>query len=173
MPELESPWPRTSVDAFVLRRLREPGITPSPEADRRTLIRRVAFDLLGLPPSPQEIQAFERDGRSDAYERLVDRLLASPRYGERWGRHWLDVVHYGETHGYDKDKLRPDAWPYRDWVIQPFNDDKPYTRFDHEQLAGDGRSAWRCTHYSRRARRSECSPNRIMRSRHSDLTEST
>ena len=137
VPKVDSTWARTAVDAFVLRRLRAEGLSPSPEADRRTLIRRVTFDLHGLPPTPAEIDAFESDRSPDAYERLVDRLLESPRYGERWGRHWLDVVHYGETHGYDKDKLRPNAWPYRDWVIRAFNEDKPYPRFVQEQLAGD------------------------------------
>jgi len=101
------------------------------------LIRRLTFDLHGLPPTPAETKAFEHDPRKDAYQRLVDRLLQSPRYGERWARHWLDVVHYGETHGYDKDKLRANAWPYRDWVIRAFNEDKPYVRFIREQLAGD------------------------------------
>ena len=99
----------------------------------------------GLPPTPDEIDAFVRDTSPKAYEKLVDRLLASPRYGERWARHWLDVVHYGDTHGYDKDKPRPNAWPYRDYVIRAFNDDKPYARFVQEQIAGDvlypGRSA--------------------------------
>ncbi len=117
--------------------MREKYLTPSPEADRRTLIRRLTYDLHGLPPTPEEVAAFGADPSPDAYERLVDRLLASPRYGERWGRHWLDVVHFGETHGYDKDKVRPNAWPYRDYVINAFNSDKPYTRFVEEQMAGD------------------------------------
>jgi mono/diheme cytochrome c family protein len=128
---------RTPIDSFVLAKLKARGLSPSPEADRRTLIRRVTFDLIGLPPSVQEIDAFLADPAPDAYERLVDRLLASPRYGERWGRHWLDVVRYGETHGYDKDQPRPNAWPYRDYVIRSFNEDKPYGRFVEEQLAGD------------------------------------
>jgi mono/diheme cytochrome c family protein len=130
-------WVRTPIDAFILSRLEQEGLAPNPEADRRTLIRRVSYDLLGLPPTPAEIDAFVNDKAPDAYTQLVDRLLASPRYGERWGRHWLDVAHYGDTHGYDKDKLRPNAWPYRDYVIRAFNDDKPYTRFVQEQLAGD------------------------------------
>ena len=108
-----------------------------PEADRRTLVRRLYFDLIGLPPTPTEVEAFVNDPAPDAYEKLVDRLLASPAYGERWGRHWLDVVHYGDTHGYDKDKPRPNAWPYRDYVIRAFNSDKPYGRFVQEQIAGD------------------------------------
>ncbi len=128
---------RNPIDAFILAKLREKGLSPSPEADRRTLIRRLSFDLIGLPPTPEEVDAFLADVRSDAYERLVDRLLASPHYGERWGRHWLDVVHYGDTHGYDKDKPRPNAWPYRDYVIRAFNADRPYHRFVEEQLAGD------------------------------------
>ncbi len=128
---------RTPIDAFILARLEQEGLTLRPEADRRTLIRRLTFDLHGLPPTPQEIEAFVADPAPNAYEHLVDRLLASPRYGERWARHWFDVVHYGDTHGYDKDKLRPNAWPYRDYVIRAFNEDRPYTRFVQEQLAGD------------------------------------
>jgi hypothetical protein len=128
---------RNPIDAFVLAKLREKGLQPSPEADRRTLIRRLSFDLLGLPPTPEEVAAFVADRAPDAYEKLVDRLLASPHYGERWARHWLDVVHYGETHGYDKDKPRPNAWPYRDYVIRAFNADKPYAQFVQEQIAGD------------------------------------
>ncbi|HEV3116681.1 MAG TPA: PSD1 and planctomycete cytochrome C domain-containing protein [Gemmataceae bacterium] len=138
VPAVESdPWVRTPVDAFILATLQSKGLKPSLPADRRTLIRRVTFDLHGLPPTPDEIDAFVNDQRPDAYERLVDRLLASPRYGERWGRHWLDVVHYGDTHGYDKDKRRDHAWPYRDYVIRSFNNDKPYARFIKEQIAGD------------------------------------
>jgi len=130
-------WARTPVDAFVLAELETRGLTPSPEADRRTLIRRLSFDLVGLPPTPEEIDTFVGDASPGAYESLVDRLLASPRHGERWGRHWLDVVHYGDTHGYDKDKRRDHAWPYRDYVIGSFNADVPYGRFIREQLAGD------------------------------------
>ncbi len=110
---------------------------PSQMAPRSTLIRRLYFDLIGLPPTPEEVAEFLADDRPQAYERLVDRLLASPHYGERWARHWLDVVHYADTHGYDKDKLRENAWPYRDYVIRSFNDDKPYARFVSEQIAGD------------------------------------
>ncbi len=106
-------------------------------ASRATLIRRLYFDLLGLPPTPEQITRFINDTADDAYERLVDELLASPRYGERWARHWLDVVHYADTHGYDKDKPRPNAWPYRDYVIRSFNADKPWSRFVQEQVAGD------------------------------------
>ncbi len=127
------------IDAFVAAKLREKGLPQSPAADRRTLIRRLSFDLTGLPPTPEEVQAYLTDPDSDAtaYLRVVDRLLESARYGERWARHWLDIVHFGETHGYDKDKTRPNAWPYRDYVIRSLNEDKPYRRFIEEQLAGD------------------------------------
>jgi hypothetical protein len=125
------------IDAFILAKLAEKGLSPSPEADRRTLIRRLSFDLTGLPPKPRDVDQFLSDQSPQAYEHLVDRLLDSPQYGERWARHWLDVVHYGDTHGYDKDKPRPNAWPYRDYVIRSFNEDKPYRRFVQEQLAGD------------------------------------
>jgi len=133
----DSAWPRNEVDRFILSALEERGMTPAPEADRRTLIRRLYFDLIGLPPTPEEVRAFVENPAPDAYERLVDELLASPRHGERWARHWLDVAHYGETHGYDKDKRRPHAWPYRDYVIETLNRDKPYGRFVEEQVAGD------------------------------------
>jgi hypothetical protein len=125
------------IDRFILDRLQRDGIPPTPEADRRALLRRVSFDLTGLPPTPAEMEAFLNDPSPDAYEQCVDRLLASPRHGERWARHWLDVVHYGETHGYDKDQPRPNAWPYRDYVIGALNADKPYSRFIREQIAGD------------------------------------
>ncbi len=137
VPAGSSTWGRTPIDAFVRAKLEEKGLRPSKEADRRTLIRRLTFDLHGLPPTYEETLAFVNDRAPDAYEKLVDRLLASPRYGERWGRHWLDVVHYGESHGYDKDKPRRNAWPYRDYVIRSFNENKPYKRFVQEQLAGD------------------------------------
>jgi hypothetical protein len=130
-------WTRTPIDTFVLAELEKRGMSPSPEADRYTLIRRLYFDLLGLPPTPEAIDDFVNDPSPGAYELLVDRLLANPHYGERWGRHWLDVVHYGDTHGYDKDKRRDNAWPYRDYVIGSFNADVPYGRFIREQLAGD------------------------------------
>jgi hypothetical protein len=130
-------WVRTPIDAFILATLEAKGLTPAPAADKATLIRRLTYDLHGLPPTPEEIDAFLKDDSPDAYEKLVDRLLASPRYGERWGRYWLDIAHYGDTHGYDKDKRRDDAWPYRDYVIRAFNSDKSYTRFLKEQLAGD------------------------------------
>ena len=139
-PEPESTWRswvRDPIDTFILAGLRARGLEPSPEADRRTLLRRLHFDLVGLPPTPEELEAFLSNDSPDAYEREVDRLLASARYGERWARHWLDVVHYADTHGYDKDKTRPNAWPYRDWVIRALNEDKPYADFVAEQLAGD------------------------------------
>ncbi|MEZ6071172.1 MAG: DUF1553 domain-containing protein [Pirellulales bacterium] len=140
MPKLSgerAAWCRTPIDRFIAARHEQLGLQPAAEADRRTLIRRLSFDLTGLPPTPAEIDAFLADTSPGAYERLVDRLLDSPRYGERWARHWLDVVHYGETHGYDKDKPRPNAWPYRDYVIRAFNEDKPYAQFIEEQVAGD------------------------------------
>jgi hypothetical protein len=137
LPKVRSDWGSNPVDAFVLAGLESHGLQPSSQADRAVLIRRLSFDLHGLPPTPDEIDAFVRDERPDAYANLVERLLASPRYGERWGRHWLDVVHYGDTHGYDKDKRRDWAWPYRDYVVKSLNADKPYRRFIEEQIAGD------------------------------------
>ncbi len=135
---------KNPIDLFVIRGLAEQKLTPSKPADPRVLIRRLYFDLIGLPPTPEEVEAFVKESLQEpagtepsAYERLVDRLLASQHYGERWARHWLDVVKYADTCGYDKDKLRPNAWPYRDYVIKSFNDDKPYGRFVQEQLAGD------------------------------------
>ena len=137
VPPIESDWIRTPIDAFILAKLHEQGLTHSSEADRRTLIRRLTYDLTGLPPTPEEMAAFIHDSDPNAYEHLVDRLLESKHYGERWARHWLDVVKYADTCGYDKDKLRPNAWPYRDYVIRSLNDDKPYGRFVQEQIAGD------------------------------------
>ena len=125
------------VDSFIEAKLAEMKLAASPEADRRSLIRRLTYDLHGLPPTAEETSKLLADTATDGYERLVDRLLASPRYGERWARHWLDVVHYGDSHGYDKDKPRANAWPYRDYVIAAFNSDKPYSRFVEEQIAGD------------------------------------
>ena len=130
-------WARNPIDHFIAAKLAEKNLTHSLEANRRTLIRRVCYDLIGLPPDPSEIDAFLSDPDPLAYEKLVEKLLATPGYGERWARHWLDVVHYGDTHGYDKDKLRPNAWPYRDYVIRAFNSDKPYDLFVREQVAGD------------------------------------
>ncbi len=138
LPEVKNKaWAATPIDRFVLARLEEKQIQPNAPADKRTLLRRLCFDLIGLPPTPEELAAFLTDKSADAYERVVDRLLASPRYGERWARHWLDVVHYAETHGHDQDRVRTNAWPYRDYVIRSFNEDKPYARFVEEQIAGD------------------------------------
>ena len=136
-PAIQDDWARGPVDAFVLAKLREKGLAPSPEADRRTLIRRLSFDLTGLPPTPEQVDAFVNDPAPDAYEALVDRLLDDPGYGERWGRHWLDVVRFGESNGYEQNHLRDNAWPYRDWVIRSLNEDKPFHRMIVEQLAGD------------------------------------
>jgi len=127
----------TPVDAFLLAKLGERGWTYAPEADRRTLLRRLSFDLIGLPPTPEEIAAFEADPRPDAYERQVERLLASPHFGERWAMHWLDVARYAESNGYELDGERPHAWRYRDWVVQALNANLPYDRFLTAQLAGD------------------------------------
>ena len=128
---------RNSIDSFLLAKLAEKSLTFSPEADRRTLIRRLYFDLIGLPPSPEEVLAFVNDPAPRAYEQLVDTLLASPRYGERWARHWLDVVRYADTNGHERDEFRPEMWRYRDYIIRAFNQDKPYDQFIREQLAGD------------------------------------
>ena len=130
-------WPSNSIDAFVLARLEAEGLQPNGEADRVTLIRRLKYDLTGLPPTPEEVDAFVADHGIDAYERLVDRLLGSPHYGEKWGRHWLDLVRFAETNGYERDSAKPFAWRYRDYVIDAFNRDKPYDQFIREQLAGD------------------------------------
>jgi hypothetical protein len=132
-------WARAPVDRFILTRLQAKGLAPSRQADRRTLIRRLSFDLTGLPPTPEEVEAFEHDTRPDAYERLVDRLLVSPAYGERWGRHWLDVARYADTKGYvfTAERRFPYSYTYRDYVIAAFNEDRPYDRFILEQLAAD------------------------------------
>ncbi len=125
------------IDAFVRAKLTENKLAPSPEADKRALARRLFFDLTGLPPTPEDLAAFVADVDPQAYEKLADKLLTSPRYGERWARHWLDVVNYADTHGNDHDHARPNAWPYRDYVIRALNEDKPYARFVQEQVAGD------------------------------------
>ena len=130
-------WARCDVDRFILARLEKEGLPPAPEADRVTWLRRVSFDLTGLPPSPQQVAAFVKDDRGDAYERVADELLKSPRYGERWAQHWLDVVRYADTHGFEVNTERPNAWPYRDYVIRAFNSDTPYDRFVREQIVGD------------------------------------
>ena len=136
----KDPWCHNQVDAFILTKLQANGLTPSPQASPLVLIRRVTYDLTGLPPTPTEVQEFISAYKANpdkAYSTLVDRLLDSPSYGERFARHWLDVVKYADTCGYDKDKLRPNAWPYRDYVIRSFNSDKPFARFIQEQVAGD------------------------------------
>lgn len=132
-----SAWAKTPIDRFVLAMLESKGLKPAPPADRRTLIRRATFDLTGLPPTPDEIHAFLADARPDAYARVIDRLLASPAYGERWGRHWLDVARYADSNGVDENLVYANAWRYRDYVIRAFNQDKPIDRFFQEQLAGD------------------------------------
>ncbi len=130
-------WNKNPIDAFLFSAMKAKGVKPSPRADRRTLIRRAYLDLTGLPPSPEEVAAFEKDKAPDAWERLVDKLLASPHYGERWARHWLDLVRFADSGGFEFDVDRPDAWRYRDYVVKSFNNDKPYGQFVKEQLAGD------------------------------------
>ena len=131
-------WPKSTLDAFILAKLEENGLQPSPPADKPTLLRRVTFDLIGLPPTPEEVAAFVNDASPDAYERVVDRLLASPHYGERWGRHWLDVARYGEDQAHSfQPRLYPNGFRYRDWVADALNADMPYDRFIVEQIAGD------------------------------------
>jgi mono/diheme cytochrome c family protein len=130
-------WVKNPVDAFLLSKMEAAGLAPAPSTQRTTLLRRVYYDLIGLPPTPDEVREFLADDSPDAYERVVDRLLASPQYGERWGRHWLDLVRYAETNGYEFDSLKPEVWRYRDYVIDSFNADKPYDQFIREQLAGD------------------------------------
>lgn len=138
VPEVKAKdWVKTPVDAFVLAKLEQKGLAPSPSADRVTLLRRVSFDLIGLPPTPEEIDAFVNDKSPNAWEKVVDRLLASPHYGERWARHWLDLARFAESEGFKSDETRPNAWRYRDYVINSFNANKPYDRFVKEQIAGD------------------------------------
>jgi hypothetical protein len=131
------PGPGHPIDAFVQKSLSVKGLSPSPTADRRTLIRRLTYDLHGLPPTPDEVEAFSSDGNADAWDKLVDRLLASPRYGERLARHWFDVIHFADSHGFEHDVFRPNAWRYRDYVIESLNRDTPWARFIREQLAAD------------------------------------
>ncbi len=135
--DLPGDWARNPIDRFVLARLRQNGLQPSQPAGRRELIRRLSFDVTGLPPTPDEVDAFLRDNSPSAYESLVDRLLASPHYGERWGRHWLDVARFSESEGFERDLVREHAWHYRDYVIRSLNQDKPYIDFAREQIAGD------------------------------------
>ena len=140
IPKTNSPWTRTAIDSFILAGLRKAGLNPQPDADRRTLIRRLSYDLIGLPPTPAEVTAFVNDKRPDAYEQLVDRLLARPEYGQRWARHWLDVVRYADSQdarGIGGESDFAEAYKYRDWVIDAFNADMPWKTFVSEQLAGD------------------------------------
>src|SRR2546423_4731867 len=132
----DSAWPRNAIDYFVLARLEKEGLSPSPRADKYTLVRRLYFDLIGLPPTPEQADQFVNNPSPDAYERLVDKLLASPHYGERWARRWLDLARYADTNGYEKDRPRS-MWPWRDWVIKALNDDMPFDQFTIEQLTGD------------------------------------
>lgn len=133
----ENGWVRNPVDAFVLKSLENKGIRPAPVSDKISFIRRISYDLTGLPPTPAEIDSFVQDQTPQAYEKLVDRLLESPHYGEKWGRHWLDLVRFAETNGYERDGIKPFAWRYRDYVIRSFNQNKPFDRFIKEQIAGD------------------------------------
>jgi len=135
--EVEPPRAGHPIDAFIREKLATERLAPLPHADRRTLIRRLYFNLLGLPPTPEAVNQFVADADPHAYERLVARLLDSPHFGERWARHWLDIAHYADTHGFERDKRRDNAWPYRDYVIRSFNSDKPYDQFLREQIAGD------------------------------------
>jgi hypothetical protein len=136
-PEVKSDWARTDIDKFIAKKHAELGLTPAPEADRRELVRRLYFNLHGLPPTKEQADAFVRSTDPQAYEKLIDELLASPRYGERWAQHWLDLVRFAESDGYNQDAFRPAAWPYRDYVVKSLNADKPYDQFVREQLAGD------------------------------------
>ncbi|WP_020474305.1 PSD1 and planctomycete cytochrome C domain-containing protein [Zavarzinella formosa] len=137
VPNVSDPAIGNDIDRFILAKLREKGLTLAAEADRRTLIRRLSYDLTGLPPSPEAVQAFLSEADPKAYEKLVDRFLASPQYGERWARHWLDIAHYADTHGFERDQRRDHAWRYRDWVIKALNQDQPYDAFLRDQIAGD------------------------------------
>jgi hypothetical protein len=138
LPSVSNPgWIQTPIDAFVLSKLDTAAIAPSLPADRRTLLRRVYFDLIGLPPTPEQQRSFLNDTSPDALARVVDELLSQPQYGERWGRHWLDVTRFAESQGYERDEPKPNAWRFRDYVIDAFNQDKPYDRFVLEHLAGD------------------------------------
>lgn len=130
-------WSQNPIDAFVMAKLQDKNLRPNPPADKIALLRRAALDLTGLPPTPDEVQAFLADNSPDAYAKVIDRLLASPQYGERWGRHWLDLARYADTNGFKSDETRPNIWRYRDYVIQAFNEDMPYDRFVKEQIAGD------------------------------------
>src|SRR5881392_1853007 len=130
-------WVKNEIDAFILAKLEEKHLRPVPPADRVTLIRRATLDLTGLAPTPEEVQAFVSDASPEAFTKVVDRLLDSPRYGERWARHWLDLARYADSEGFKSDETRPNIWRYRDYVIRSLNNDKPYDRFIREQIAGD------------------------------------
>ena len=137
-PEVSDPaWAENPIDAYLLAAMEAAGATPAPEADKVTLVRRAYLDVLGLPPTPEQIAAFVNDESPDAWEKLIDELLASPHYGERWARHWMDLVRYADSGGFEFDVDRPNMYRYRDYLIDAFNDDKPYDRFVKEQIAGD------------------------------------
>jgi hypothetical protein len=136
-PGLPESWSASAIDRFIFAKLAENGLRPSPPTERLALIRRLTYDLTGLPPTPEEADAFQRSADPSAYEKLVDRLLSSPHYGEHWGRHWLDVVRFGESRGFERNEIISNAWPFRDYVIRSFNDDKPFNEFIIEHLAGD------------------------------------
>ncbi|MGH9627688.1 MAG: DUF1549 domain-containing protein, partial [Bryobacteraceae bacterium] len=137
VPRSGDSWVRNEVDEFILEKLKAHQLQPSSLASRATLARRVYFDLWGLPPTQEQVREFVEDGSPDAWPKLIDKLLASPHYGEKWGRHWLDLVRYSDTAGFELDSYIHDAWRYRDWVVQSFNEDKPYDRFIKEQIAAD------------------------------------
>ena len=128
---------RSPLDAYILRKLEENGLAPNQRAGKVALLRRAYYDLTGLPPTPEDVEAFRKDTANDAYDKVIDKLLRSPHYGERWGRHWLDLVRYAESNSYERDGSKPFVWRYRDYVIRSLNDDKPYDQFVLEQLAGD------------------------------------
>jgi hypothetical protein len=137
VPQVDGDWARNEIDALILKQLQANGLTPNPRAEPRELIRRAYYDLTGLPPSPEAVEAFAKDPSPEAWSKVIDELLESPHYGEQWGRHWLDLVRYAETNSYERDGAKPFVWRYRDYVIQSFNNDTPYNRFLTEQLAGD------------------------------------
>lgn len=137
VPNIKSDWVRNPIDQFILRRLQDDGLSPNQPTGRRTLIRRLSLDVAGLPPTPEEVNAYVIDDDPDATSKLIERLLASPHYGERWATHWLDLIRFAETYGFETNRERPNAWPFRDYVIQSFNEDKPYDQFVREQIAGD------------------------------------
>ena len=138
IPSVSTPeWVRTPIDAFILHSLEARGLRPAPQAERHALLRRATFDVTGLPPTPEEVESFVHDDTPNAFRRVVDRLLDSPQYGVRWGRHWLDVARYADSNGLDENVAYGNAWRYRDYVVNSLNRDKPYNQFLTEQLAGD------------------------------------